>query len=61
MSSLAEIIEFLIKAPFVIVFYAFKLIVFIIVIIALIFYPIPTATILLGYFLIMIAKNIKDN
>lgn len=60
MDGLAEIIGFLIRAPFVIVFYAFKLIVFIIVIIALLYYPIPTAAILLGYFLIVIAKKIKD-
>ncbi len=60
MDSLAEIIGFLIKAPFVIIYYAFKLIVFIIAIIALIYYPIPTLAIILGYFLIVIAKKIKD-
>ncbi len=57
MGSLAEIIWHLIKLPFIIIVSAFKLIIFIIIVIAFIYQPIPTIAILLGYSLIKIANQ----
>ena len=59
MGSLAEIIWYLIKLPFIVIFYSFKLILFVILVVAYIYQPILSVWLLLciiGYVLIKIAE-----